>query len=112
MAGLVTASMGQCSVKATVENPKGSVEKLSLKESVKGGDTALRGSVRAPVGFSKGIPKAANLRGRRPQGFAAEGFPKENPEGARGTVMRGQFFHSALRTFNSCSDYQIHEVYW
>ena len=35
------------SVKATVENPRGSVKKLSPKESVKGGDTGLRGSVRA-----------------------------------------------------------------
>ena len=36
------------SLKATVENPRGSVEKLSPKESVEGADTVLRGSVRAP----------------------------------------------------------------
>ena len=30
-------------MKATVENPRGSVEKLSLKESVKGAHTVLRG---------------------------------------------------------------------
>ena len=41
-------------VKATVKNPRSSVEKLSPKESVEGGDTALRGSVRALKGFSKG----------------------------------------------------------
>ena len=35
-------------MKATVENPRGSVEKLSPKESVEGADTVLRGSVRAP----------------------------------------------------------------
>ena len=46
-------------LKASVENPRGSVEKLSPKESVEGADTVLRGSVRAP-----------------------EGLPKENPEGA------------------------------
>ena len=48
-------------MKATVENPRGSVEKLSPKESVEGGDTALRGSVRAPKGFSKKKPKAGKL---------------------------------------------------
>ena len=32
-------------MKATVENPRGSVEKLSPKESVEGADTVLRGSV-------------------------------------------------------------------
>ena len=67
------------SLKATVENPRGSVEKLSPKESVEGGDTALRGSVRAPEGFFKDKPEAAKLSGRSPQGFAAEGLPKENP---------------------------------
>ena len=50
-------------MKTTVENPRGSVEKLSPKESVEGADTVLRGSVRAPKGFS-------------------EGLPEENPEGA------------------------------
>ena len=53
-------------MKATVENPRGSVEKLSPKESVEGADTVLRGSVRAPEGFSEGKPKAAKLRGRSP----------------------------------------------
>ena len=63
------------SVKATVGNPRGSVEKLSPRESVKGGNTALRGSVRAPEGFSEGKPEAAKPRGRSPQGFAAKGLP-------------------------------------
>ena len=58
------------------------MEKLSPKESVEGADTALRGSVKAPKGFSEGKPKAAKLRGHSPQGFAAEGLPEENPEGA------------------------------
>ena len=35
-------------MKATVENPMGSVEKLSSKESVEGANTVLKGSVRAP----------------------------------------------------------------
>ena len=43
------------SVKATVENPRGSEEKLFPKESVEGADTVLRGSVRAPEGFSEGF---------------------------------------------------------
>ena len=59
-------------MKATVENPRGSVEKLSPMEC----HTMLRGSVRAPEGFSEGKPEAAKLRGRSPQGFAAEGLPK------------------------------------
>ena len=33
---------GLTGVKATVENPRGSVEKLSPKESVEGADTVLR----------------------------------------------------------------------
>ena len=75
-------SLGTNSVKATVENPRGSVEKLSPKESVEGADTVLRGSVTAPEGFSEGKPEAEKPRGRSPQGFAAEGLPEENPEGA------------------------------
>ena len=52
------------------------------KESVKGDDTVLRGSVRVPEGFSDGKSKAAKPRGRSPRGFAVEGLPEENPEGA------------------------------
>ena len=109
-------------LKATVENPRGSVQKMSPKESVDGADTVLRGIVRAFKGFSQGKPKAAKTRGRSPRGFAAKGLPEENPEGAliltrssvgtRGTLLSGQLFHSAPRIFNSCSDYQNHEVYW
>ena len=81
-------------VKATVENPRGRVEKLCPKESVEGAHTVLRGSVRADTapkdsvkaseGFSEGKPEAAKPRGARrsPRGFAAEGLPEENPEGA------------------------------
>ena len=58
------------------------MEKLSPKESVVGADTVLRGSVRAPEGFSEGKPEAAKPRGCSPQGFADEGLPEENPEGA------------------------------
>ena len=58
------------------------MEKLSPKESVDGGNTALRSSVRAPKGFSKGKTKAVKPRGRSARGFAAEGLPEENPEGA------------------------------
>ena len=42
----------------------------------------LRGSVRAPRGFSEGKPEALKPRGRSPRGFEAEGLPEENPEGA------------------------------
>ena len=53
-------------VKATVENPRGSGEKLSPKESVKSGNSALRGTVRALEGYFEGKPEAANPRGRSP----------------------------------------------
>ena len=59
-------------MKATDENLRGSVKKLSPKESVKGADTVLRGSVRATKGFSEGKPEAAKPRGSSPQGFSAE----------------------------------------
>ena len=52
-----------CPVKATVENTRGSVDKLSPKESVEGANAVLRGSVRAPEGFSEGKPEAAKPRG-------------------------------------------------
>ena len=55
------------------------MEKLSHKESVEVADAVVRGSLRAPEGFSKGKPNAAKPRGRSPQGFAAEGLPEENP---------------------------------
>ena len=67
-------------MKATVENLRDSVEKLSHKESGEGGDTALRGCVRAPERYYEGKPKAKKPRGRSPQGFAAKGLPEENPE--------------------------------
>ena len=51
-------------LKATLDNPRGSVEKLSPKKSVEDADTVLRGSVRAPEGFSEGKPEAAKPRGR------------------------------------------------
>ena len=53
-----TVEKAQGTVKATVENPRGSVEKLSPKESVEGADTVLRSSVRALKGFSEGKPEA------------------------------------------------------
>ena len=37
------------------------MEKLYPKESVKGAHTVLRGSVRAPEGFSEGKPRAAKM---------------------------------------------------
>ena len=61
---------------------RGAVGKTAPKESKDGDHTALRGSVRAPKGFSEGKPEAAKPRGRSPRGFAAEGLPEENPEGA------------------------------
>ena len=67
-------------MKATVENPRDSVEKLSPKESVEGATTVLWSSV--SEGFSKGKPEAAKSRGRSHQCFSAQGLPRENPEEA------------------------------
>ena len=47
----------------TVKNSWGRVEKLCLKDSVKGADTVLRGSARTPKEFSEGKPEAAKPRG-------------------------------------------------
>ena len=43
-----------CTVKANVVNLKCSVEKLSPKEIIKGVNTVLKGSVKAPKGFYEG----------------------------------------------------------
>ena len=72
------------------------MEKLSPKESVKGADTVLRGSVRAPEVFSEGKPEAAKPRGRSPRGFVAEGLPQENPEGALTLPRSTVSTHKAL----------------
>ena len=88
------------------------MEKLSPKESVEGGDTALRGSVRAPEGFSEGKPEAAKPKAQ-PQRFCNRGFaqvksrgsPHTAPQhsvGTRGNLPRRQLFHSAPRIFNNC----------
>ena len=101
-------------MKSTLENPKGSVAKLSPKESVEGGNTVIRGSVRAPEGFSEGKPKGAQPPRISSQGFArgkSRGSPHTAPQrsvGTQGTLLRGQLFHSAQRIFNTCSDYQIY----
>ena len=47
-------------MKATVENPRGSVEKLSPKESVEGAYTVLLKGL--PKEFVEGKPKAAKPR--------------------------------------------------
>ena len=59
---------------ATVENPRGSVEKLGPQDSPLGAYTFLWGSVRAPEGFSSGKPSAAKPRGLRRLNFTASGL--------------------------------------
>ena len=66
-------------MKVPVENPRGSVEKMSPKESVEGAHTVLMGSVTATERFPEGKPEAEQPRGTA-EG-AAECFPEENPEG-------------------------------
>ena len=93
------------SMKATVKNPRGSVEKLSPKESVEGKPETTNPRVRSP-------PRVCS------QVFAREksrGSPHTAPENSVcpwGTLRRGQLLHSAPRIFNSCSDYQNHEFHW
>ena len=68
---------------------------MSPKERVKGANTVLRGVVRAPEGFSEGKPEAAKPRGRRL--WVLRVCPKKIPQhsvGNRGTLLRGQLFHS------------------
>ena len=74
-------------MKATVENPRGSEEKLSPKDSVEGGDNALRGSVRAPEGFSEGKPEAVKPRGRSPKVLSLAS-PSGNPLGTFNILPR------------------------
>ena len=112
---LQTISWPVC-VKATVENPKCSVEKLSPKESVKSGNTALRDHVRAPEGFSEGKPEAAKPRGHSPRGLAAEGLPRKiqrEPSHCPAAQCRhpnhspeGTVIPLCPRIFNSCSEPQ------
>ena len=60
----------------------GRVDKLSPQEGASGADTVLRGSMRAPLGFSSGIPTAAKPQGLCPLSFAALGLLSQNPSGA------------------------------
>ena len=92
---------------------RGAVGKTAPKESKDGDHTALRGSVRAPKGFSEGKPEGAQrprvcLRKfqREPSHWPAAQcrHPRNSPEGRF-------FFHTAPRIFNSCLVYQNHEVY-
>ena len=48
-------------------------KKLSPKESVKVAITVLRGSVRAPEGFSEGKPEATKPRGAAPKVLQTRG---------------------------------------
>ena len=66
----------------TGENPRGSLEKKSPKESVEGADTVLRSSVWAPEGFSLGQIRGCKTERALPRGFAAKGLPKQNFEEA------------------------------
>ena len=69
-------------LKATVENPRCSVDKLSPKESVEGGNTALRGSARAPKEFLGRQTRGFKAEGAQLLRFCSQGFAKENPKGA------------------------------
>ena len=80
------------SVKATVENSRVSVKKLSPKESIEGAHTVLRGSVRAPKGFFKGKPEA-NSEGALTLTLSTVWAPKG--------LLRRQFFHTAPRIFHT-----------
>ena len=48
------------SVKATVKYPRGSVEKLSPKDNVKGANTVLRDRVRVPRDFPRANQRLQN----------------------------------------------------
>ena len=56
-------------MKGSVENPRGSVEKRSPKESVQGADNVLRGSGGLPRDFSRANPRLQNRGGTAPEIF-------------------------------------------
>ena len=75
--------------------------------------------MRAPERFSEGKSEAAKQRGSSPRGFVARGKSQGSPHtapqhsvGTQGTLLRDSFFHTAPRIFNSCTDYQNHEVHF
>jgi hypothetical protein len=68
-------------VKATVENPRGSVEKLSPKEC-RGCQHCAKGQCEGSRGIFRGQTQGFKIEGAQPRGFAAKGLPEENPEGA------------------------------
>ena len=85
-------------MKAPVENPRGSLEKLSPKENVEGAHTVLRGSVRAPKVLQPRVyPRKIS---REPSHCPAAHYrhPRDSTER---TV-----FPNCPKDFNSCSDYQ------
>ena len=95
-------------MKETVDNPRGSVEKLSSKESVEGARTVLRDSATAP----EGKLKAAKPRGRSHPRFCSRGFargksrgsPHTAPQhsvGTQGTLLRGQFLDATALSCNA-----------
>ena len=81
------------------------MDKLSPKESVEGAETVLRGSVRAPEGFSEGKPKAAKLRERSPRGFArgkSRGSPHTAPQHSLGNLVpEGTVFSTLPKGFST-----------
>ena len=86
----------QGGLKTTVENPRGSVEKLSSKESVEGAHTVQRGSVRAPEENPKG----------------ALTLPRSTVKAPEELSWGRSFLHiTDPRIINSWSDYQNHEVH-
>ena len=110
-------------LKATVENPRGSVEKLSPKGECRGCQRCAKGQCEGSRGIFRGQTRGCKTEGAQPPRFCSRGFAREKSRGSphidpkhsvgtRGTLLRGQLFHSAQRIFNSCSDYQNHEVYW
>ena len=54
------------SLKASVKNMRGSVEKISPKESFEGAHSVLRGSLRAPKRFFKGQIRGCKTEGAQP----------------------------------------------
>ena len=80
------------------------------------------GQCEGSLGIFLGQNLGGKTLGAAPPWFCSLGFalgkslgsPHTAPQhsvGTRGILLRGQFFNTAPRIFNSCSDYQNHEVY-
>ena len=100
---------------------EGQCGKMSPKERVKGANTVLRGSVRAPIDFLGTNPRLQNRGGTAPNVLQLSICPRKIPRKPlhcpaaqcrhpRNSHYDDSFSHTAPRIFHRRYDYQNHEV--